>query len=65
MTKYYNPDGVYVAYCPDDKNLFNDDTEHIGYFFNGFLYSIKGEALGHVKGEKILDKRGQMIYYTK
>lgn len=63
MIKYYDPNGVYVAYCPDDKHLFNEETEPIGYFFNGFLYSIKGEALGHVKDKKILDKRGQVIYY--
>ena len=65
MTKYYDPNGTYVAYCPDNKNLFNDETEHIGYFSNGFLYSIKGEALGHVKENTILDKKGQIIYYTK
>jgi hypothetical protein len=64
MTKYNDSNGTYVAYSPEDKNLFNVAAEHIGYFTNGFLYNIKGEAIGHVKGKKILDKKGQTIYYT-
>ena len=64
MTKYYDRHGTYKAYSPDEKNLFNDDAEHIGYFSNGFLYNIKGAAIGHVKGKLILDKSGQTLYYT-
>ena len=65
MTKYFDRNKNYVAYCPDGKNLFNEATEHIGYFVNGFLYNIKGLAIGHVKGKYILDKAGQVIYYTE
>ncbi len=65
MTKYYDPNGVYVAYSTDNQNLFNEETERIGYFRNGFLYSLKGEAIGHIKDKTILDKRGQAIYYSK
>jgi hypothetical protein len=65
MTKYYDRNGTYKAYCPDGKNLFNEETEHIGYFQNGFLYETKGMAIGHVKGKWVLDKGGQPIYYTE
>ncbi len=65
MTKYYDSNGKYVAYTTDEKNLFNEETEQIGYFVNGFLYNLKGEAIGHIKGKKILDKKGQIIYYTE
>ncbi len=64
MIKYYDPNGKYVAYTTDEKNLFNEETEHIGYFTNGFLYNLKGEAIGHIKGKKILDRKGQTLYYT-
>ena len=64
MTKYYKPDGTYVAYTTDDKNLFNDTAEHIGYFSNGFLYNIQGKAIGHIKGKQILDKGGHTLYFT-
>lgn len=65
MTKYYDPSGNYKAYCKEGKNLFNESDEHIGYFFNGFLYDTKGIAIGHVKGKWILDKKGQPLYYTE
>jgi hypothetical protein len=65
MTKYYDRNGNYKAYSKDDKNLFSETDEHIGYFFNGFLYDTKGIAIGHVKGNYILDKSGQPIYHTK
>jgi hypothetical protein len=64
MTKYYDPNGTYKAYCNEGKNLFSVSGEHIGYFFNGFLYDTKGIAIGHVKGKWILDKKGQPIYYS-
>jgi hypothetical protein len=65
MTQYFDRHGVYKAYTTDGKYLFNDATEQIGYFVNGFLYNTKGEAIGHVKGKWILDKAGQPIYHTK
>lgn len=65
MTKYFDRNGNYMAYCPDGKHLFNDDTELIGYFVNGFLYDKKGQAIGHVKGKHILNKAGQTLYYTE
>ena len=64
MTKYLDPSGNYKAYTTDGKHLFNDSTEIIGYFVNGFLYDINGKALGHVKGKWILDKSGKPLYYT-
>jgi hypothetical protein len=64
MTQYFDPSGIYKAYSTDGKNLFNESAEHIGYFVNGFLYDIKGTAIGHVKGKWILDKKGQPLYYT-
>ena len=65
MTKYYDPKGTYKAYSKDDKNLFSESNEHIGYFSNGFLYNVQGAAIGHVKGKWILNKAGQPIYYTE
>lgn len=63
MTKYFDQNGVYKAYSNEGKNLFSESGEHIGYFMNGFLYDIKGMAIGHVHGKKILDKKGQVLYY--
>jgi len=63
MTKYYDQGGTYKAYTNDDKNLFSDKGEHIGYFMNGFLYDTKGAAIGHVRDKKILAKNGQTLYY--
>ncbi|MEO7988470.1 MAG: 4-fold beta flower protein [Chryseolinea sp.] len=65
MTKYYDINGNYKAYCNDDKHLFNEAGVHIGSFSNGFLYDPKGIAVGHVKGKQILSKSGQPLYYTK
>lgn len=65
MTKYFDSKGTYKAYTTDGQHLFNDDAETIGYFSNGFLYDLNGKALGHVKGKKILDKSGQLLYYTE
>lgn len=65
MTKYFDRDGIYKAYTTDGQHLFNDDAELIGKFFNGFLYDLKGQALGHVKGKYILDKSGQPLYYRE
>ncbi len=62
MTKYYDQSGTYKAYTNDDKNLFNEGGEHIGYFMNGFLYDTKGAAIGHVRDKKILAKNGQVLY---
>lgn len=64
MTKYYDPNGIYKAYSNDDKHLFSETGEHIGSFFNGFLYDTTGRAIGHVKGKWILAKSGQPLYYT-
>lgn len=65
MTKYFDLNGTYKAYTTDGQHLFNDDAQPIGYFSNGFLYDLKGTALGHVKGKRILDKSGQPLYYTE
>jgi hypothetical protein len=65
MTKYYNTNGVYKAYTNDDKNLFSESGEHLGYFSNGFLYDTKGAAIGHVKGQQIIAKSGQILYSIK
>lgn len=64
MAKYYDASGTYKAYSNDDKNLFSDTGEHLGYFSNGFLYNTKGAAIGHIKGNTILDKSGRPIYHT-
>lgn len=64
MTKYFDLNGTYKAYTNEGKNLFSESGEHIGYFFNGFLYDTKGQAIGHVRDKKILDKKGQTLYYT-
>jgi hypothetical protein len=64
MTKYYDLSGTYKAYSNDGKNLFSESGEHIGYFMNGFLYNPGGAAIGHVRDKKILDKKGQTLYYT-
>ena len=64
MTKYFDQNGTYKAYTNDDKNLFNEAGEHIGYFMNGFLYDTKGTAIGHKRDKKILAKNGQTLYYT-
>jgi hypothetical protein len=64
MTKYYDPKGNYAAYSKDDKHLFSESGEHIGYFSNGFLYDTKGIAIGHIKGKQIIVKNGQPLYYT-
>jgi hypothetical protein len=65
MTKYYDTNGVYKAYTNDDKNLFSESGEHLGYFSNGFLYNPKGAAIGHVKGQQIIAKSGQILYSIK
>lgn len=65
MTRYYDPSGSYKAYSKEGKNLFNVSDEHIGYFFNGFLYDTKGIAIGHIKDKWILDKKGQPLYYSE
>jgi hypothetical protein len=65
MTQYYDQNGTYKAYTNDDKNLFSEAGEHIGYFMNGFLYDTKGTAIGHIRDKKILDKKAQTLYYTK
>jgi hypothetical protein len=65
MAKYYDASGAYKAYSNDDKNLFNESGEHLGYFSNGFLYNTKGLAIGHIKGSMILDKSGKPIYHIK
>lgn len=64
MTKYYDQSGTYKAYSSDGKNLFSESGEQIGHFLNGFLYSVSGQALGHIRDKKILDKKGQTLYYT-
>ena len=64
MTKYYDPKGIYTAYSNDDKHLFSESGEHLGYFSNGFLYNTKGAAVGHVKGKQIIAKNGQPLYHT-
>lgn len=65
MAKYYDGSGTYKAYSNDDKNLFSESGEHLGYFSNGFLYNTKGAAIGHIKGDTILDKSGKPIYVIK
>lgn len=62
MTKYYDTKGVYKAYTNDDKHLFSESGEHIGYFSNGFLYDPKGLAIAHVKGKQIIAKNGQVLF---
>ena len=62
MTKYYDSTGIYKAYTNDDKNLFDEKGEHIGYFQNKFLYDTKGNAIGHVKGKQIIARNGQVIF---
>ncbi len=62
MTKYYDSKGTYKAYTNDDKNLFSESGEHIGYFSNSFLYDTKGAAIAHVKGKQIIAKNGQVLY---
>ena len=62
MTKYYDSKGAYKAYSKDDKHLFTESGDHIGYFSNGFLYDPKGAAIGRVKGKSIIDKSGQVVY---
>ncbi len=64
MTKYYDPKGTYAAYSKDDKHLFTESGEHIGYFSNGFLYDPKDRAIAHVKGKQVIAKNGQLLYYT-
>ena len=64
MTQYYDSNGTYKAYTKDGKNLFSETGEYIGYFMNGFLYNPSGVAIGHIKDKKILDKKGQTIYYS-
>jgi hypothetical protein len=64
MTKYYDAIGTYKAYSNDGKKLFSESGETIGHFLNGFLYDTKGTALGHVMGKRILDKHGQLLYYS-
>lgn len=64
MTKFYDPQGTYKAYSKDDKHLFAESGEHLGYFSNGFLYNTKDAAIGHVKGKQIIAKSGQLLYYT-
>ena len=64
MTKYYYPKGTYKAYSNDDKHLFAESGEHIGYFSIGFLYDTKDRAIGHIKGKQIIAKNGQPLYYT-
>jgi len=64
MTQYFDPSGTYKAYTPDGKNLFSETGIQIGHFLNGFLYNTSGTAIGHVRDKKILDKKGQTIYYT-
>jgi hypothetical protein len=63
MTKYFDQSGVYKAYSKEGKNLFSEAGEHIGYFMNGFLYDTKDMAIGHIRDKKILDKKGQVLYY--
>jgi hypothetical protein len=64
MTQYFDNKGAYKAYTNDDKNLFSESGEHLGYFMNGFLYDTKGQAIGHIRDKKILDKKGQILFYT-
>ena len=64
MTKFYDLKGTYKAYSNDDKHLFSESGEHLGYFSNGFLYNTKDAAIGHVKGKQIIAKNGQLLYYT-
>jgi hypothetical protein len=64
MTQYFDTNGTYKAYTNDGKNLFSEYGEHIGYFLNGFLYDNQGQAIGHIRDKKILDKKGQTLYYT-
>ncbi|MFZ5999840.1 MAG: 4-fold beta flower protein [Bacteroidota bacterium] len=61
MTKYYDTQGNYKAYTKEDKHLFSDKDEHIGYFQNGFLYDPKGNAIAHVKGKQIIARNGQVM----
>ncbi|MBI1768115.1 MAG: hypothetical protein HYR67_07055 [Bacteroidetes bacterium] len=63
MTKYYDSNGTFKAYTNDDKNLFSESGEHLGYFLNGFLYTPDGQAIGHVRDKKILGKKGETLYY--
>jgi hypothetical protein len=28
------------------------------------LYDLNGQAIGHIRNKKILDKKGQTLYYT-
>jgi hypothetical protein len=63
MTKYFDSKGTYKAYTNDDKNLFSESGEHIGYFSNGFLYDPKDRAIAHVKGKQIIAKNGQILFY--
>lgn len=65
MTKYYDSKGVYKAYSKDDKHLFSESDEHIGYFSNGFLYDPKGAAIGRVKEKSIINKSGQILYSAR
>jgi hypothetical protein len=64
MTQYYDQSGTFKAYTNDGKNLFSEAGEHIGHFMNGFLYNTSGAAIGHIRDKKILDKKGQTLYYT-
>jgi hypothetical protein len=64
MVQYFDPSGTYKAYSKDGKNLFSESDEHIGHFLNGFLYDNNDQAIGHIRDKKILNKKGQTIYYT-
>ena len=62
MTKFYDSAGNYKAYSKDDKHIFSDKDEHIGYIQNGFLYDPKGFAIAHLRGKEIIAKNGQLMF---
>lgn len=65
MTRFYDPNGNYVAYCGDFRHLYDQFGKYIGYFLNNFLYSIQGETIGYVKDRAVYNSRGQQLYFAR
>lgn len=64
MKYYYDPNGNYKAYCNDEKHLYSESGDYLGYFLNGFFYNEHGESLGYIRGNWIYNNVGTAIYYT-
>jgi hypothetical protein len=65
MTRFYDPNGNYVAYCGDFRHLYDQFGKYIGYFLNNSLFNIQGETIGFVKDRAVYNSKGQQLYFAR